>query len=115
MQSTTTYRRGDVVLVPFPFTDLSGLSNRPALVVSRDSYNRATNDLILAQITGNISMRRQGDYQIAAWQQAGLRAPSVIRTKLVTLAARRVRRNIGQLPPADMGAIEHNLRAELEL
>ena len=115
MQSTTTYRRGDVVLVPFPFTDLRGLTNRPALVVSRDSYNQATNDLILAQITGNIGMQRQGDYQITAWQQAGLRVPSVIRTKLAALAARRLRRGIGHLPPADMGAIENNLRAELEL
>ncbi len=115
MQSTTTCNRGDVVLVPFPFTDLSGIRNRPAVVVSRHSYNMATTDVILAQITGNVQSHREGDHQIGEWQQAGLRVPSVIRTKLVTLETTRVRRSIGQLSVGDMQALDQNLRYQLEL
>ncbi|MSO19128.1 MAG: hypothetical protein EXQ56_01485 [Acidobacteria bacterium] len=50
MPSTTSYRRDDIVLVSFPFTDLTATKNRPALVISPDSANQLTEDLILAAI-----------------------------------------------------------------
>jgi len=55
MPSTTRYRRGDIVLVSFPFTDLSSSKRRPALVVSPDSFNEATPDLVLAAITSKVA------------------------------------------------------------
>jgi mRNA interferase MazF len=45
-----SYTQGDVVLVPFPFTDLSDSKIRPAIVVSNKLVNRS-DDVILAQIT----------------------------------------------------------------
>jgi mRNA-degrading endonuclease toxin of MazEF toxin-antitoxin module len=44
------YTQGDVVLVPFPFTDLSSTKIRPAIVVSNKLVNRSE-DVILAQVT----------------------------------------------------------------
>lgn len=116
MQSTMSPKRGDVVLVPFPFSDLSGIKNRPALVVSDDKYNAATNDVIVAQITGNVSGQpRFGDYQITGWQAVGLRAPSLVRAKLATLATRRIRKTLGQFPSIDMQAVESSLRTALRV
>ena len=46
------YARGSVVLVPFPFTDLSGRKRRPALIVSPDSFDEK--DLILCAITSRV-------------------------------------------------------------
>ena len=51
MPSTTGYRRGDIVLVPFPFTDLTSSKRRPALVVSPDSFNNHGQDVVLVAIT----------------------------------------------------------------
>ena len=51
MPSTTRYKRGDIVLVSFPFTDLSSSKRRPALVVSPDSFNQTMQDVVLAAIT----------------------------------------------------------------
>jgi hypothetical protein len=59
----TASRRGDVVLVPFPFSDLTAVKRRPALVVSTQAYNEATGDAIIAQITSKVkSTARPGDY-----------------------------------------------------
>ena len=55
MVSTTDYRRGDIVLVPFPFTDLSSTKKRPALVVSPDSFNEHAQDVVLVAITSQPS------------------------------------------------------------
>lgn len=48
-----SYNQGDIVLVPFPLTDLSKSKVRPAIVVSSTEVND-TNDVILAAITTNI-------------------------------------------------------------
>ncbi len=55
MPSTTSYRRGDIVLVSFPFTDLTSSKRRPALIISPDSFNAAGEDLVLVAITSRIT------------------------------------------------------------
>ncbi len=42
---------GDVVLVPFPFTDQTGTKKRPAVVVSTTHYNTARRDIVIMAIT----------------------------------------------------------------
>jgi len=45
------YSRGSLILVPFPFTDLSATKRRPALVISPDHFNEKGEDLILVAVT----------------------------------------------------------------
>lgn len=45
------YNQGDIVLVPFPFTNASEDKVRPAIIISNSKVN-STKDIILAQITG---------------------------------------------------------------
>lgn len=51
MLNMTNYEFGDVVLVPFPFTDLTTIKKRPAVVVSSADYQRERSDLILIAVT----------------------------------------------------------------
>lgn len=55
MPSTTHYNRGDIVLVTFPFTDLTSSKRRPALIVSPDSFNASNQDVVLVAITSQIA------------------------------------------------------------
>lgn len=50
----TTYRQRDIVLVPFPFSDLSGQKLRPVLVLSNDRYNLKSADALVCGITTNL-------------------------------------------------------------
>lgn len=112
----TTPERGDVVLVPFPFTDLSKTKRRPALILSSGEYNGATGDVIITQITSRVNAPpRPGDHTIANWSDAGLLAPSLVRAKLTTLHAGLIVRRLGRMPRGDAAAIDRALAGVLGL
>ncbi len=50
----TPYKRGDVVLVPFPFSNLSAAQKRPAVVISSTAYNESSLDVVILAITSKI-------------------------------------------------------------
>ena len=107
------YRKGDVVLVPFPFRDQIAAKVRPALVVSGAAYN-ARGDLIVAAITTH-PPRVPSDYPLAAWRRARLVNPSTVRMQLATLSADRVLYRPGRILPRDLHVIDTRLREALDL
>ncbi len=116
MQHTTNYRRGDVVLVPFPFTERRVSKKRPALVVSSDEYIAACSDVVVAQITGRLDApARPGDHRVKDWRGAGLTGPSLLRARLTTLHAGVVLRRLGRMSGEDMRAINRSLITALDL
>ena len=50
----TTCRFGDIILVPFPFTDQTTTKKRPAVVISAEAYNSGRPDLIIMAITSRL-------------------------------------------------------------
>lgn len=55
MKYGTMYDQGSIVLVPFPFTDLSTKKKRPAIIISPNWFNEKQEDIVLLAITSNIS------------------------------------------------------------
>ncbi len=45
------YQRGNIISVPFPFSDLTKLKPRPALVISNSEWVKGTGDIIVVMIT----------------------------------------------------------------
>lgn len=98
------YRRGDVVLLPFPFTDLSAIKTRPAVVVSVSDFERATRDFTVAMITSSLQATPY-DYELVDWKKANLLFPSWVRAKLVTLSPTLVRHRPGRLSSRDSAEV----------
>lgn len=83
-----SFRQGDVIKVPFPYTDRSTRQSRPALVVSTGALDDAHGLLWVVMITSARNRGWSGDVPVNDLAAAGLPAPSVIRTaKIATIEA----------------------------
>lgn len=108
------YNFGDIVLVPFPFTDQSGSKKRPAVVGSSNIYNSSRRDLILLAVTSQIKTPLGfGEAEIIGWQNAGLLKPSVIKSVLTTLENKLILRKLCSLEKADEAALQDILKISL--
>lgn len=109
-------RRGDIVLVPFPYSDPRGLKRRPACVVSADEYQRGP-DIIVAMVTSQGASQHSpglGDVVVADWQACGLRAPSTVRTgRLLVLEPRLIQSTLGQLSATTLSEVDKALKQSL--
>ena len=99
----TEYKRGDIVLVPFPFTDFSTLKQCPALIISSDAFNRSREDVILVALTSQTeSASKGGNYHIKGAEQKRsglLREGVALVGKIITIDQRLIRNRLGNLSP----------------
>ena len=97
---------GDVIIVPFPFSDQSATKKRPAVVVSSDAYHRERPDLILMAITSQVrATSTVGEVAIRHWQAAGLLKSSVIKPLVTTIETRLLLRQLGALHADDLATL----------
>jgi len=102
----TGYEFGDLVLVPFPFTDQSTSKRRPAAVVSSDAYHRERPDLIILAVTSQARPQPAfGETSVAKWKEAGLLRPSVLKPVVATIERGLVLRKLGALEQEDRAAL----------
>jgi mRNA interferase MazF len=114
-------RRGDVVIVPFPFQDRPGEKVRPAVVVQSDAETQRLGNTILAMITGNLQDAGRPttvlvDPAMPEGAGSGLAGPSLVKCyNLATVRQRRVLQVIGHLSDVLTRRINDALKAALEL
>lgn len=102
---------GDVVTVDFPA--VGTIKNRPAVVLSSNTYHAERPDLILGILTTNVAAATSStDHMLLDWAAAGLRAPSAFRVYLATVDPRPCR-VIGHLSQRDWKAIRECVRRAL--
>lgn len=111
----TSYKRGDIVLVSFIFSDETGAKQRPALIVSADTYNNARQEIIISAITSRTGRILTGDYLVKNWKAAGLLAPSVITGIVRTIKQSMIVRKLGTMSSSDLKEIDKNLMVILRL
>ena len=111
----TGFKPGEIVLIPFPFTDLTTFKQRPALIISSRSFNAGGQDVIVAAITSHIPEPLPGDSFLLAssdLEPSGLPKKSLIKLgKIVTIDQRLVRKKLGSLPSSTLARVLEQLQS----
>jgi len=114
----TSYKRGEVILVRFPNSDLSTYKKPPALVIQDETVETGLSQRVVAMVTSNLV--RTGDTRVfvgkdtLAGQAMGLITDSIIVTdNLATVHEREIDKVLGQCPR--MPEVDAALRRTLRL
>jgi len=111
-------KRGDVVLVLFPNSNLTSAKPRPALVVQADNLQTGLSQIVVAMITSRIFRANHPSRVLISLsapegKQSGLLSDSVVMTdNLATVIESAINRVIGDLP---MESVDAALRHTLNL
>jgi mRNA interferase MazF len=111
-----SYRRGNVLLVLFPHSNLRTAKLRPVLIVQADNLQTGLSQVIVAMITSKM-FRANHPSRVTIFrstpegQQSGLLTDSIVMTdNLATIAESEIDRVIGRLPMTDVDeALRHTL------
>jgi mRNA interferase MazF len=102
----------NLILVRYPFSDLSSSKIRPAVIVNGP---HSSHDLLIVPITSRTTGLLPGEFVITDWKAAGLNVPSAIKRGIYTIEDNLVQKVIGQLPVAEASKLDLSLRAWLLL
>lgn len=96
----TVYSPADVVLVHFPFTDLSSHKKRPAIILSSDSYTQRFGDYVLLALTS----KAQPDEEmlLSGWKEVGLVKETWIKSIMFTISEDLITGKLGTLSGEDI-------------
>jgi mRNA interferase MazF len=106
MTSTMAYDFGNIILVPFPFTNQQTSKQRPAVIISHQIYNSSKPDVIIMAVTSQMrAVPTLGEHWIRQWQAAGLLKPSAVKPIIATLEQRLILKTLGTLAMQDQEAL----------
>lgn len=118
MPSTISFNQGDIVLVPFPFTDLSATKQRPAIVLSPKRLNNQRSDLVVPAITSQIPDILSDDEVLlsdADLRAAGLPKRSIVKLgKIFTIHQGLIRKKLGCIPQSTLDEVLKKLLLSLQ-
>ena len=115
-----SYKKGDIVVVKFPFVLQNGnevQKGRPALVISSDKAKRRYNDVILAAITSQVPDDVMELEMIAEpTKGTGLLKKSLVRLDFImTIPENLISRKIGQLPNDIVRQVDTRIKKSFEI
>ena len=113
MITGTQFRQGDIVLVLLPFTDLTMAKQRPAIIVSNNTYNTKVEDLVVCGITSNL---QDEEYSIMIEQKdmsnGIIHFISKIKVdKIFTLSKNIIRKKLGTIKPEVLIKVKQELNS----
>ena len=104
-------KKGDILSVQFPFSDMRVLKRRPALVIAVEAP-----DVTVAFITSNLAGQRSYDVVLQPTALNRLKQASLVRViKMATLDPGLIHGRVGELTAAELQRVDAGLREALQL
>lgn len=107
-----SYSKSDIVLVSYPFSDLTGTKVRPAVIVNAPHVSY---DLFVVALTSKTSKLLPGEFVLAEWEKAGLNVETAVKRGIYTIKETLIKKRVGKLNDADATRLDHSLREWMDL
>jgi mRNA interferase MazF len=107
-----SYSKNEVVLVRYPFSDLTSTKVRPAVIVNAPHTSQ---DVLIIPLTSKTTGLLAGEFVLADWKGAGLNVETAAKRGIFTIHEKLVLKSIGRLVTVDAGKLEASLREWLGL
>ena len=108
-----SYSKGDVVLLPYPFTDLKTTKVRPAVVIATE--DKRYSDVFVVPLTSRTGNLNFGEFVLKDWSNAGLNVTSAVKRGCVLVDTGLIKLMVGTLSKRDVTALNKALKLWLEL
>lgn len=105
-----SYSKNDIILVRYPFSDLSSSKVRPAIVVN---VPHSSQDIFIVPLTSKTTSLLAGEFVLSDWSVAGLNVETAVKRGLYTVQQNLVVKLIGKLTDSDAIQLEQALKAWL--
>jgi mRNA interferase MazF len=103
--------KGDIVLIPFPFTDLSGNKLRPALVLAENPL-----DITVSFITTQLQWQEPTDIMLQPQTKNGIKKLSIVRlSKIATIDKSLIVGIIGSMSPSQVIELNQKLKSIFQI
>ena len=107
----TRLNPGDIVLVKFPFTDLSSQKRRPSVVISSTEYSSRQGDVVILALT---SQRQESDFFLESWRKSGLLKETWIKPIIGTISVSLIDQKLGVLQSGDAAKVKNAIHTILD-
>lgn len=108
IMSMKNFSANEIVLVRYPFSDLSASKIRPAVIVS--SYH-SSQDVFIVPLTSRTAHLLEGEFVLDHWKSAGLNVPSAVKRGVFTITKDIIIKTIGRLHDSDAHHLENSLKS----
>lgn len=112
----------EIVLLPFPFDDLTKAKTRPVLIVSSDEFNKISRTVIVVEITSNLKSGFQeynviiGDNNVRRYPKTKPIIPSIVKPYVIFAVNKRlIIKKIGALEEDKFKEVIEKLKRALNI
>jgi len=107
-----SYSKNEIVLVRYPFSDLTSAKVRPAVIVNAP---HASQDVLIVPLTSKTGALLAGEFVLADWKGAGLNVETAAKRGIFTIHEKLVLKSVGSMLTGDSEKLANSLREWLGL